>query len=421
VSFASPIHGEIVLDSIPPEARRELHAAAAQAFVAAMGEDGQDHAERIGHHLYEAGDRDRAAGHFARAAVHKLRVSQLEPAIRLLGRALDLADHEQRAPSELSAWLSALSDAVSRVRAAPDLPALAARVLRRIDAAGTLEDKARARVDVARALGAINLFEDAYRKLEEAFALAGEHGLLSDALLVEIEIAGRAGDFARARRVVERMESLGAVSSSRALLAVSYIRAATGDLGSALRAIDEAERLDRPDDLMAAAMREKQRVLAYFYARDYRAAIEASPRAIDLARSAGLRYDAASNLHNLGDACRRLGDLPRAYAALTDSKEAAEVLGSERLVTLNRIHLAYLDGVSGLPDADKLLRDLIRYAESRGFLTDAREGHFLLGAHLAQRGAKEEARRELENVLAMAEAQHDRAMTEESREALAKL
>ncbi len=437
VSFASPIHGEIVLDAIPPEARRELHAAAAQAFITAMGDDAADpaghdggsapktpppdHAERVAHHLYEAGDRDRAAGYFARAALHKMRVSQLEPAIRLLGRALDLADHEQRPPSELSVWLSALADAVSRVRAAPDLPGVTARVLRRIDSAGTAEEKVVARVDVARALGSINLFDDAYQKLEEAFSLAGDDRLLGDALLVEIEMAGRAGDFSRATRAVEKLESLGPLRSSRALLSVSYVRAATGDAVSALRAIDEAERLDRPDDLLAAALREKQRVLAFLNTRDYRAAEEASARAIDLARSAGLRYDTSASLHNLGDACRRLGELPRAYAALTESKEVAEALGNERLATLNRLHLAYLDGASGLPDADKLLRDLIRYAESRGFLTDAREGRFLLGSLLAQRGQKSEARRELEGVLAMAVAQSDQATAEESREALESL
>ncbi len=60
-----------------------------------------------------------------------------------------LCDVDQRTPAELSLWLSALADAVSRVRAAPDLSAVAARVLRRIDAAGTLEDRVVARVDVA--------------------------------------------------------------------------------------------------------------------------------------------------------------------------------------------------------------------------------------------------------------------------------
>jgi eukaryotic-like serine/threonine-protein kinase len=313
-----------------------------------------------------------------------------------------------------------------------------ARVLRRIDAAGETaadrpgsaapgaaagaSDRARARIDVARALGAVNLFDDAYARLEEAFTLAGDdRRLLGEALFVEIEIAGRAGEFSRAMRAVERMEGLGPLHSSRAHLAVSYVRAAAGDLASALRAIEEAERLDRPDDIAAAAAREKQRVLAYLSTRDYRAAMEASPRAIEYARSAGLRYDTASSLHNLGDVCRRLGDFPRAYAALTESKEVAEGMGNERLVTLNRIHLAYLDGIGGLPEADQLLRDLNRYAESRGYLTDAREGRFLLGAFLAQKGQIEAARRELEGTLAMSLAQSDRATAEESRELLARL
>jgi len=198
-------------------------------------------------------------------------------------------------------------------------------------------------------------------------------------------------------------------------------RAGSGDLAAALRALDEAERLDRPDDLVAAANREKLRVLAYSYARDYAAAVQAAERAIGLARSAGLRYDIAASLHNLGDSARGLGDFPRAYAALTESKELAEALGAERLVTINRIHLAFLDGVSGLPDAEKLLRDLIAYAESRGFSSDGREGRYLLGTLLAHKGEKPAARRELESVLAMAEAQRDQAIVEESREALAKL
>src|SRR5262249_34473666 len=31
--FSSPTHGEIVLDLVPPEGRRELHAASAQAYI----------------------------------------------------------------------------------------------------------------------------------------------------------------------------------------------------------------------------------------------------------------------------------------------------------------------------------------------------------------------------------------------------
>ena len=42
LSFASPLHGEIVLDAIPPEARRELHAAAAATFIETRTGGGRD-------------------------------------------------------------------------------------------------------------------------------------------------------------------------------------------------------------------------------------------------------------------------------------------------------------------------------------------------------------------------------------------
>jgi serine/threonine protein kinase/tetratricopeptide (TPR) repeat protein len=420
-SFASPIHGEIVLDAIPPEARRELHAAAAAAFGAVVGEGALDHGERIGLHLYEAGDRDRAATFFADAALHRIKAGQLEPAIRLLGRALDLAALEQRTASELALWLSALSDVVARVRAAPDLPSIAARALRRIDAVGALEDKIFGRVDVARALAAVNHFDDAYRLLEEAFSLAGDDAhLRSRALVVELESATRSGDFARGLRAIEKLEALGPLRNARVLLTASYVRAASGDCASALRAIDEAEAIDRPDDLMAAVEREKQRVLVYIYMRDFKAAVEASGRAVDLARSAGVRYATAVALHNLGDAARRLGDLPRAYAALSESRDICEAGGQDRLAAQNRMHLAYLDGMSGVPGSAELLHDLVRYADSRGYFLDALEGQVLLGSLLAHQGDPA-ARRELEQVLQKAIELENQLVAEEAREALARV
>ena len=420
VSFASPIHGEIVLDAIPPEARRELHAATAASLIAVLGSDGIDHSERIGHHLYEAGDRDRAADFLAQAALHKMRVAQLEPAMRLLGRALDLADHEHRSAQEIGLWLSALADAATRVRSGRDLPGIAERTLRRIDAVGSLRERVMGRLDVARALAAINLYEPAYARLDEAYALAGEDGpLRARALAVEIEAASRAGDFARASRAVEKLEAQGPLQSSRVLLAAASVRAASGDVASSLRLIAEAERLDSPDDLAAAVDREKQRVLTYIYARDCKAAVEASEHAVDLARTSGVRASLIVTLHNLGDAARRLGDLPRAYAALTESKELSDAAGQERLATLNRIHLAYLDGMRGVDGAEAQLRDAVRYVDSRGFVTDALEGRFLLGMLHLQNGQVADARRELAQVLAQAVEYGNRLVADDAREALA--
>ncbi|WP_437983704.1 serine/threonine-protein kinase [Sorangium sp. So ce117] len=421
-SFASPMHGEIVLDAIPPELRRELHAAAAAAYVAVVGEDGAEHAERIGQHFYQAGDRDRAATFYARAALHKIRASQLDPALRLIFQALDLGDHAHRSPAELSAWLGSLADVVVRVRSAPDLADVAARALRRIDEAGTPEQKLSARVDLARALGAVDLFADAYARLEEAYALAGDReDLRRKALACETEIGVRTGDFARAERAVEQLEATGAIDDPRLLLAISQTRAATGDIEAALRALDRAEALGDPGDLAAASEREKQRVLVHVFLRDFDAAVQSSTRAVDLARSAGLRFETAAALHNLGDASRRLGDLPRAYASLTESKELAEESGHERLASINRAHLAYLDGLSGAVGAGELLRELARYADARSYRTDALESRYLLGALLKQRGLVKEARRELAEVLDLASAYGNKLVADDARSALSEL
>ncbi|WP_438041149.1 serine/threonine-protein kinase [Sorangium sp. So ce128] len=421
-SFASPMHGEIVLDAIPPELRRELHAAAAAAYVAVVGEDGAEHAERIGQHFYQAGDRDRAATFYARAALHKIRASQLDPALRLIFQALDLGDHAHRSPAELSGWLGSLADVVVRVRSAPDLVDVAARALRRIDETGTPEQKLSARVDLARALGAVDLFADAYARLEEAYALAGDReDLRRKALACETEIGVRTGDFARAERAVEQLEATGAIDDPRLLLAISQTRAATGDIAAALRALDRAEALGDPGDLAAASEREKQRVLVHVFLRDFDAAVKSSARAVDLARSAGLRFETAAALHNLGDASRRLGDLPRAYASLTESKELAEESGHERLASINRAHLAYLDGLSGAAGAGELLRELARYADARSYRTDALESRYLLGALLKQRGLVKEARRELAEVLDLASAYGNKLVADDARSALSEL
>ncbi|WP_437278972.1 protein kinase [Sorangium sp. So ce375] len=420
--FASPMHGEIVLDAIPPELRQELHATAAAAYVAVVGEESAEHAERIGQHFYQAGDRDRAATFYARAALHKIRASQLDPALRLIFQALDLGDHAHRSPAELSAWLGALADVVVRVRSAPDLCDVAARTLRRIDEAGTPEQKLSARVDLARALGAVDLFADAYARLEEAYALAGDReDLRRKALACETEIGVRTGDFARAERAVEQLEAMGEIDDPRLLLAVSQARAATGDIEAALRALDRAEALGDPGDLAAASEREKQRVLVHVFLRDFDAAVKSSARAVDLARSAGLRFETAAALHNLGDASRRLGDLPRAYASLIESKELAEESGHERLVSINRAHLAYLDGLSGAAGAGELLRELARYADARSYRTDALESRYLLGALLKQRGLVKEARRELAEVLDLASAYGNKLVADDARSALSEL
>lgn len=420
--FASPMHAEIVIDSIPGEACREMHAAAAEAYISVVGEEDSEHAARIANHLYQAGNRDRAATLFARAARHQIRVNQLESAIRRYVRALDLADLDKRSPGELSGWIESLSDCVSRARSGTDLPAVTQRVLKRIDAAGTVEQRVAARVHTARALGSVNLFEQTYEMLEEARDLAGgSPELARSALAVEIEMSARSGDFARGVRAADKLAGMGNIDDPRLLTAIAHSRAAVGQKAEALKCLERADEIADPNDLAGASERQKQRVLVYVFSRDFKAGVDESSRAADLARTAGMRFDAVAALHNLGDAARRLGDFPRAYASFVESRDLAKAMGHERLAALNRIHLAYLDGLRGAAGSLELLRDLIRYADSRRFWTDALEGRCLLAALLAHDGKTDEARKEFLAVLELAESYGNNLIAEDAREALAEL
>lgn len=400
-SFASPMHAEIVLDTLPPEQCKALHEAAAQAYLATLGEDADEHAERIAQHFCQAGDRDRAASFFARASQEKIRTRQLEPALRHLTLAMDLCDPDRRAPSELHQWLSMLADLASRVRLASDLPMLSKRLLRRLDAAGTVEQQVSARIFTAQALGNVNLFQDAFTLLDEAYAKA-DGAQRAKATAIEAEMAVRSGDYMRAGRAADLLLSMPVKLDMRALLAVAQVRAVQGKTADALQALDDAALLEGASDPLVAAEREKLRALSYMYARDFKAAADVSARVVDLARAAGLRYETAAALHNLGDASRRMGELPRAYAALSESLTLAESAGFERLASINRIHLSYLDGLVETPNALGNLERLILEAEARGYLNDALEGRFLLSMLRLHRGELLLARRGFEEVLASA-------------------
>ena len=90
-------------------------------------------------------------------------------------------------------------------------------------------------------------------------------------------------------------------------------------------------------------------------------------------------------------------------------------------MSTNRIHLAYLDGMSGVSGAEALLRELIRYSDAHGYVTDALEGRYLLGMLLLHRGSKDEGGRELQEVHGLAIAKGNRLIAEDAREALAGL
>ena len=425
VGFSSPVVPEIVVDALTPEAAREMHAAAGQALEKVTGQ-ASENAARIAGHLYEAGDRERAATYFARSGERRLVTRQLEAASRDFTHAIALADPALRPASEVAGWLEGLASAVRLVRSAPDASDLCKRVTERVDQAGTRAQRVRVRVAAGHILAAVEQMEESRLRLAEARAIAGDdEELLKPALLAEVELATRKGDF---KRAWERLDELHRIMKSksddqekhRVALNLAQARAALGDRATALESLEEAERL-LPEDAAAAVERTRVRALVDHFTRDFRSAALHCEKAIEMGRELGLTYEVMVNLHNLGGSLVYLDDLPRAYGAFQQSLALCEESSYERLANYNRMFLAFLDGLQGTADGAKLLGQGIAYAESKDFTWDVIGGRALLAKLLHRRGTPDEARMAYEKARALAVSAGHNLIADDCDRALASL
>ena len=426
VRFASPLIPEVVADALTPEAARELHAAVGQALETTLGPRAWEQAGRIAAHLYEAGDRERAAGYFAKSGERRLETRQLEAAARDYARAIALTEPSMRPPDELVRWLDKLASAVRLVRWLPDAVGLCNRVIERADAAGGREARVRARVAAGQLLGAAQHMEDSRQRLAEAQSIAGDDEPLKKAVLIaESELSARQGDF---KRALEQLDLLRGIVRSdgdpaerhRVALHLAQSHAGMGDRATALASLVEAE-LVLPHDRMAILERTKVRALVDYFTRDYRSGALHCEKVIDMAREMGIGYEVMLNLHNLGDMLIHLDDLPRAYGAIQQSLALCDEFGYERLANYNRMFLAFLDGIQGTVDGEALLRQGIAYAESKDFTWDIIGGHVLLAKLLQRGGQLHAARDEYERTRALALAAGHRFVAEDCDLALQRL
>jgi serine/threonine protein kinase/tetratricopeptide (TPR) repeat protein len=424
--FASPLIPEIVVDALTHEAAREMHAAAGQALETSLGARAWEQAARIAEHLYEAGDRERAASYFAKSGEKRIEARQLEAAARDYARAIALADLSLRPPEEPAAWLDKLASAVRMVRSAPDAVELCTRVIERVDAGGSRDVRVRARVAAGQLLAAAQHMEESRQRLAEAEAIAEkDEQLAKQVLLAEAELATRQGDF---KRSLERLDVLHGIvravsddaEKHRVALHVAQANAGLGDRRTALASLEEAEQV-LPNDKMAMLERTKVRALVDYFTRDFRSAALHSEKAIDVGREMGIGYEVMLNLHNLGDILVHLDDLPRAYGAIRQSLAMCEEGGYERLANYNRMFLAFLDGIQGTVDGEKLLRHGIAYAVSKDFTWDVIGGRVLLAKLLQRGGQLEDARNEYEKTRALAIAAGHRLVVDDCEIALQRL
>jgi tetratricopeptide (TPR) repeat protein len=272
---------------------------------------------------------------------------------------------------------------------------------------------------------AVQQLDQARQRLAEAEAIAeGDEALLKPVLLASAEMATRQGDYTRALRMFNALHRIVRLDDNqekhRVALHLAHSHAAVGDRETALANLAEAEQL-LPEDRAAGFERTRARALVDYYTRDFRSAVLHWERAIDLARDTGLTYQVMASLHNLGDVLIQLDDLPRAYGALRQSLALSEEYGFERLANLNRMFLAYLDGIRGTVDGARLLRQGIGYAESKDFTNDVISGRALLAKLLHRLGHLDAAREEYGKTREIAVRAGHRIVADECDDALQKL
>lgn len=427
LGFRTPLLPEVVLSDLEPDVRVELHLSAASAYQTVLGARTEEESGRIARHLAEAGERDRAAGFFATSGLWSLTARRLDRAVADLSRALELADVEARSAEDLAEWVEALSEAARHVRAGAGIPDVVQRVTSHFESHASISDRLRAKVsiDLALVLAALHRYKDARRLLQRARDSAADWPELTRAALTaEAEIGIRIGEFKTAVAALEKAKELGTGERSeehRLLVATAQALAGAGQHDQALAALDEAGTRAGDDDAVLTAERAKVRALILGFRGDWQGCAEAAEIAAEQMRDAGLVHEVAVNLHNQADALMRSGQLPRAYATLQASLAAAQEIGSDRLVNLNQMHLAYLDALNGADVARKLLAQHIAHAESHRWTWDVLTGRYLLGKLLAQRGDLAAARQELELTRKMAASMDNRLLADDCERALTEL
>jgi eukaryotic-like serine/threonine-protein kinase len=419
-AFASPLLRDVVEDAIPQDARRDLHARAAITLEGVLGSRLDDHADRVAAHYVASGDRQRATVLFARSARRRLAVGQYDAAAGDALRALDLIDPAVQPAAPTVDLLRTVSAAVDRTRVAPSAPDLMNRLLPYIDRSGTAEERATARIEFANVLAATSSgFAGALALLEEARTLGASSVTLQRSRLVEAELHTRRGDFRGTLRALEEL-STGAVERPLQRRAYSLLADAYGALGQrdqALELLDRTE-LTAEDDAFARAERFKHRALILYFSRDFEGSARSSEQAVELCKASSLTFEVAINLHNQGDALVRMGDFPRAYAVLLESLAACESCGAERLASMNRMYVAYLDAAKGVPGGETQLRSGIEHAEEHGYTWDIVNGRYLLGLLLEQVGLVSNAASEFERCEALARTVDNHLIAEDCAVAL---
>lgn len=431
-SFSHSLVRQVVIEGTTLEARREIHAAIADAMSGLYPDRLDELAERFARHYLEAGQHDEAVEFLVRAARRFERESAVDDAIAALQRATDvLATIASPDRERMFRIYEEIGELCFRNR---DLELGAEIMLKALKAAESQKAEnyvARFCVWRGRMLVSSSRIEEGRRWLDQAQHVAralNEPDLSRDVFIAKADADARSGEFQKAVDALHEALEIARANRSgeaqmRCLMPLALTFARMADHASAMDTLERVKQLahDHGDALIDAQLLRLESQIHY-HARDPDGTARAAARAMEIAREANLHYETALNAHNMGEAFLRLGDYRRAFAALRSSYEISSEHGYTRLQMSNMRVLGFIDATRfNSAEGRARLIQAIDYAVEHDYVWDIIQGRYLLAIVDQARGDIEGARAALREVLDLAAQHGHRKYTEDAEQALREL
>jgi serine/threonine protein kinase/tetratricopeptide (TPR) repeat protein len=430
--FSHGLVQQVVAESVTLAARKEIHAAIADALLRLYPERIDEMAERLARHYQDAGDDERAVIHLLRAVDRFEDEGGLEGAIQEMRRVLDVlsaGDPERR--GQMLDHYDRLAQLLFRNRQLSEGNELMERALKAAESARSQRHIARFCMWRGRMLVGSSQIEEGRRWLDQAQHVARgltDWELSRDVFMATADADARGGEFEKAVGFLREALQLSRDAGDRGaelgcLMPLSLTYARMGDRQSALGTLEQAKRLgEARNDPATMSQLYRLESQIHYHARDQEASARAAARAMEIAREVGLHHECALNAHNMGEAFLRLGDHRRAFAALRSSYETALENGYVRLQMSNIRALGFIDATRfGSSEGRSRVVQAIEYAEKHDFVWDVIQGKFFLAVIEQKRGDADSARARLRDVLHLAAQHGHRNYIEDAENALHQL
>lgn len=362
-TFASVLVWECVLRSILGIQRREYHRMVASGMERIYGDRLDTVGEAWAAHAH-------AGGRIRDAAEALVRVSEGQRAGMALERSLECCQRGlswlQRAPREqqdpvVEAMLHLGAGEVSLLLGRPRAMSHLQVALDIVSESGPPDIEARAML----ALGQLYLAQGkaalARAHLDTAASMARRLAdrpaqvQALDALGAHAQEEGRVDDAAAIYAEGLRIAGEDGVLAARMQLGLANLALRRDDADAALTLLDDAlPRVLAAGDRILAGRIVNNRGLVLMARNRPADALTEFRRALELREGLGYRVGELINLHNIGDAWLRCGNLAHAWAAFERSRELARESGNERGIVMNDVFLVYLRGLRGEPVVPEL-------------------------------------------------------------------